>query len=107
MTIPSEIIQVCDLPDPNNPGKTFRQVNWGKTHCIPIGSLVELISEDNHAPWSGCRLYVVHHVRDCDGEPLYELSADKTDTTRHREGWRNPSWFGPFGLDSLSVIELA
>jgi hypothetical protein len=50
-------------------GKTYRQTNLQKVHTISLGSLVELET--------GVRLFVVEHVRDFDGTPLYNLCHDK------------------------------
>ena len=92
-----DIINIADIKDPNDPqGRSYREVNNAKEHNIPIGVLVEL--ED------GVRLWVVQHGRDCDGTPLYELSADKDDTTPERVGFRNRGWTGGYSEDSLKVI---
>jgi hypothetical protein len=74
---------VHDLPDdPDNPnGPTIREANEEKKHNIPIDTLVEV----KYNTWFGdgacikahARLWVVKHLRDCDGTPLYML-ADKT-----------------------------
>lgn len=61
------IVNVADLMEAN--GKTWRENNLAKEHKIGIGRLVEVIS-------SGLRLYVFGHGRDCDGTPLYHLTAD-------------------------------
>lgn len=50
-------------------GKTWRQENLEKEHTIPLKTLVEVEGR-------GLRLYVVKYMRDCDGTPLYGLSAD-------------------------------
>ena len=50
-------------------GKTWREENLEKEHNIPLKTLVEVEG-------SGLRMYVVKHMRDCDGTPLYGLSAD-------------------------------
>lgn len=50
-------------------------------HDLPIGSLVEVDIEQYQTRTCGsevnlkgrCKLVVVGHTRDCDGEPLYEL----------------------------------
>jgi len=49
--------------------RTYRDVNLEKKHSIPIGALVELET--------GARLFVLRHVRDCDGTPLYTLDTCK------------------------------
>ena len=70
-------IFIGDLEDPDNPGKTIREVNLEKQHEIPLGALVEIKGfeeYDYHRYENGLRLYVVKHLRDCDGTPLYGLS---------------------------------
>lgn len=49
-------------------GKTIKQNNTERTHTIPLDTLVELEN--------GVRLFVYRHDRDCDGTPLYALSAE-------------------------------
>ena len=91
------MINIDDLNDPHDPeNRTYREINNAEKHTIAIGTLVEL--ED------GVRLWVVHHGRDCDGEPLYELSADKDDLLKEREGFRNRSWVGGYPADSLKKV---
>lgn len=55
-------------------GKTMRENNLEKSHDIPLYSLVEIVTDDEN---NGLRLFVVKHSRDCDGEPLYDLSFEK------------------------------
>ena len=91
------MINIADLKDPAcHEGRTYREVNFAKKHAIPIGTLVEL--DD------GVRLWVVHHGRDCDGTPLYDLCADKDDTIKECEGFINRKWVGGYSEDSLKVI---
>ena len=91
-------INVADIVDPDDPqGRTYRQVNAARPHTIPVGSLVELES--------GVRLFVIHHGRDCDMEPLYYLSPDRDDTTEKRKGFRNDGWTGGYCEDSLTVVQ--
>lgn len=45
--------------------------NCEMEHKFPIGSLVEIRN--------GVRLFVIMHTRDCDGTPLYVLTAFKED----------------------------
>jgi hypothetical protein len=74
----------------------YREVNSGRVHTIPIGSLVELES--------GARLFVVHHGRDCDQTPLYYLSSYKEDVAVKRQGFRNPTWIGGYSESSLREV---
>ena len=67
-----EMVNIADLEDPNDPqGRTFREVNNSTTHSFAVGDLVELSN--------GARLFVSKRTRDCDGTPLYSLSADNED----------------------------
>lgn len=63
---------VYEIRDEN--GVSEKERNLQITHNIPLGTLVEV----NYpcSPEHGCRLFVVEHTRDCDGEPLYSLSFD-------------------------------
>ena len=49
-------------------GKSYKEENLERQHLYPVGTLVELET--------GCRLFVVGNVRDCDGTPLYRLAVD-------------------------------
>ena len=91
----SPFIHIADLVN-RETGKTFREENAEKQHAIPIGALVEL--DD------GVRLFVVNHGRDCDQTPLYYLSHDPEDTMQERNGWKNRSWVGGYGEESLTII---
>lgn len=85
----SMVVFVADLVDPKDPaGRTYREVNAEQRHAIPLGALVE------HE--SGFRLFVVHHGRDCDDEPLYWL-ATKPDETNTRQ------WLGGYGEPGLRM----
>ena len=64
-------ILVPDIVEAN--GKTIRENNLELKHRYPIGSLVEVSSDFDQGD-NGLRLFVVRHSRDCDGEPLYDLS---------------------------------
>lgn len=65
----SDIITLHDCVDNNDPqGRTFKEMNMAKDHKFSIGQLVEIDL--------GVRLLVARHVRDCDGTPLYHLSAE-------------------------------
>lgn len=66
-------------------GKTIRENNSDRPHEFELGEIVEV---DVDHDWPGsvegdgilvklsgrCRLYVVGHMRDCDGTPIYMLS---------------------------------
>jgi len=75
-----QIITVGDLVEEN--GKTIRENNLAKQHALRLGDVVEVDIElsDRHGfPTKvdlrgKCRLYVVAHMRDCDGTPLYMVS---------------------------------
>lgn len=56
---------------------TFKDENMKIGHDIPIGALVE----END---SGIRMFVAAHRRDCDGTPLYSLSAYQDSETQNR-----------------------
>ncbi len=63
---------------PGQSGLTIREEKLQTTHGIPLGQLVEVELNDEHSPcWlkGRARLIVVGHIRDCDGTPLYALSA--------------------------------
>lgn len=64
---------VPDVVEQN--GLTIRENNMNRVHGIPVGALVEIDCKecDEHQ----LRLFVVQHARDCDGTPLYSLSANK------------------------------
>lgn len=64
----TNVINIADLREAN--GKTIRQNNLERKHTIATGRLVEVIS-------SGLRLWVWGYGRDCDGTPLYHLTADQ------------------------------
>ena len=61
-------------------GLTVEQNNKKIPHKIPVGSLVEIVYNDEYDENNtfGVRLFVVAHTRDCDGTPLYSLSFNKT-----------------------------
>lgn len=64
----SELINIADLKDPSDQqGRTYREINQAKHHKFGIGLLVELEN--------GCRLRIAKRTRDCDGTPLYSLTA--------------------------------
>src|SRR5712675_2217234 len=91
-------INVADLIDPNDKqGRSYRQVNSEKIHNIPLGSLVEIVTEQKQ---NGVRMFVVFRGRDCDKTPLYWLSGDLDFEDR---GIFN-KWFGGWSEESLKVI---
>jgi hypothetical protein len=99
----AEFMMIHNLRDPSDPeGRTYREVNLAKSHAIPVGALVEFLSYDRYA---GVRLYVVAHLRDCDGTPLYAMSADRLDTTVERPGFANPKWVHGWPESYLRVVE--
>lgn len=68
-----EIVLYSELVEAN--GKTIRENNLERTHQLPLGALVEINApevKDHH----GLRLWIVAHMRDCDGTPLYGLSFE-------------------------------
>jgi hypothetical protein len=73
------MIFVSDIVEEN--GKTIRQNNLERTHQIPLGTLVQIVSDypeyEDEDYYNGCVLFVVNHSRDCDGTPLYDLSFNK------------------------------
>jgi len=81
---------ISDLIDPDDKQcRTYREVNNSTKHTISIGSLVEL----EH----GVRMLVVKQGRDCDGTPLYSLSAFLNSCQS----------FNGYDEDSLKVIYMA
>jgi len=100
-----QVVNVADLINPDT-GKTWRQENAERQHNIPIGALVELKGDEYNNKREGVRLYVVSHDRDCDMTPLYSMSADRTDTVCHREGFANWSWVHGWPENALTVIRL-
>ena len=96
------LVMLCDTPS-DVPGKTWREKNLELKHNIPIGTLVELDSED--CPNKGIRLLVCTHSRDCDGEPLYNLTWDMEMYERYQN--YPPAiitCIGGFSEESLTVI---
>ncbi len=67
-------MNISDIVESN--GKTVKQNNMEQSHTIPLGSLVEILGDENDDD-TGLRLFVVHHGRDCDGTPLYGMSFKK------------------------------
>lgn len=56
-------------------GLTDKERNLKLTHKIPVYTMVEVTLNDDDVA-NGLRLYVHSHTRDCDGTPLYNLTAD-------------------------------
>lgn len=81
-------------------GTTPKQRNLAESHICEVGDMIELKD--------GVRLWVVHLTRDCDGTPLYELSADKHNTTGgtlpNGSPCRHHKWIGPYSKYSFSAI---
>lgn len=98
---------IHDIKDPNDPqGRTYKEANLATRHAIPIGTLVELLpAEGDGGANAGVRLYVVAHMRDCDGTPLYGMSADRDDTEVRRPGFANPKWVHGWPEESLRPID--
>ena len=76
-----QIIMFGDIVEEN--GKTIRENNLAKQHSYQLGDIVE-VDLDISQPGADegieinlkgtCRLFVVGHMRDCDGSPLYVIS---------------------------------
>lgn len=69
---------VGDIVEEN--GLTVKKNNQKLIHNIPLGTIVEISYEssyDDEENTNGLRLFVVQHLRDCDGTPLYGLSFNK------------------------------
>jgi hypothetical protein len=93
-----QFIHIADLACSGDPdGRSYRQVNLAKVHAIPIGTLVEMKR--------GVRLFVVHHHRDCDGTPLYAMSADPDDTIQEDDRFHNQKWVHGWPEEALKVVD--
>ncbi|HEX8248987.1 MAG TPA: hypothetical protein VF599_12490 [Pyrinomonadaceae bacterium] len=102
----TQIVFIHDLVNQQT-GKTFKEEKLEINHSIPLGSLVEVNHQDEEDDDVGVRLYVVGHVRDCDGTPLYRLGmkgAPLRDDWQ-QEGFYSRKTFGNYGEDSLTVIK--
>ena len=75
-----------DIVEPN--GRTIEQNNLAKAHKYPIGTLVSFDTDEffRESEKGNCQtktsgaLYVMEHLRDCDGSPLYSIgNADLSD----------------------------
>jgi hypothetical protein len=70
-----QVMRIHDMVEEN--GKTIRENNLEIPHTIKVGSLVEINDEDSDL--DGLRLFLVMHVRDCNGKPLSYLSTHLED----------------------------
>lgn len=68
----ADLINFSDLVESN--GNTVRQNNLMLDHNIPIGTMVEIIFEEDQQ--HGMRVFIAEHSRDCDGTPTYGLTMD-------------------------------
>lgn len=75
-----QVIRLHDIVEEN--GKTIRENNLEIPHTIPVGSLVEVTYEDSDL--FGLRLFLVMHIRDCNGKPLNYLSSHLEDMNEGR-----------------------
>lgn len=94
---PRHYLRISDIINKQT-GKTFGQENLEKVHNIPLHSLVEIEN--------GTRLYVIGHVRDCDGSLLYRL-APFVDTPLYRADdtrFYHEKTFGSYSEESLTII---
>jgi hypothetical protein len=65
-----EIIIVADLVDPKDKeGRTYREINNATKHQYEVGQLIEIKN--------GVRMFIAKQTRDCDGTPLYSLTAER------------------------------
>jgi hypothetical protein len=94
------LINVADLKNPAT-GKTYRQENLEKVHAFPVGTLVEIIDEDDDRTDKGIRLHVIKLCRDCDGTPLYSLGI--IGKTQVEESFVY-NGFNGYSEDSLRII---
>ncbi len=106
MTQTAVFQMIHDIVNPET-GKTYKEENLEKKHSFPVGSLVEFVVSDDPLEdhdMDGARLFVVHHSRDCDGTPLYCLSASRDDTEQERPGFANHSWVNGYPEDCLALV---
>lgn len=92
--------KIHDLVEEN--GRTIRENNLAINHHISIGSLVENIDEDSD--YYHMRFYIVEHIRDCDGTPLYVLGNKSQIGIDLKEPENRRKLFIGFGEDSLKEI---
>ena len=106
-----QVMVIHDIVEEN--GKTIKQNNMELKHNIPLDTLVE-VKYDVHYDDGCCekihaRLWVNKHTRDCDGEPLYNLSTWKTEsveTIQAHFGKYAIHFHGPFSEDDLTPIKV-
>jgi hypothetical protein len=110
MTGRAQMINVADMVNPQT-GQTWREENLARTHGIPVGALVEIVSDpeypDDERENDGLRLLVAHRGRDCDETPLYWLTAQPETvglTWEELGPWRR--WYGGHAEEGLKVIRL-
>jgi hypothetical protein len=106
MTMPG-FLNLADLIDPtDSEGRSYRQINAGKTHKIPMGALVELVADSEYpGPMDGARLFVVYRGRDCDQTPLYWLCGDPSKTDND-DFYTRCAWHGGYPEESIELIRL-
>ncbi|ARN69389.1 hypothetical protein FORC36_4872 (plasmid) [Vibrio vulnificus] len=78
----ADAVFIGDIVESN--GKTVKENNFSLKHEYPIMSQVKVVSCDSwlsreseviqNAVNAGLPFYVVQHIRDCDGTPLYAVS---------------------------------
>ncbi|EGR2854555.1 hypothetical protein DMW08_27610 [Vibrio parahaemolyticus] len=78
----ADAVFIGDIVESN--GKTIKENNFSLKHEYPIMSQVKVVSYDSwlsreseviqNAVNAGLPFYVVQHIRDCDGTPLYAVS---------------------------------
>lgn len=78
----ADAVFIGDIVESN--GKTIKENNFSLKHEYPIMSQVKVISCDSwlsreseviqNAVNAGLPFYVVQHIRDCDGTPIYAVS---------------------------------
>ena len=90
------ICRIHDFVEAN--GKTIRENNLDKQHSFDIGTLVEIAD--------GVRMFVVMHTRDCDGTPLYTLTAFKDDFEDIERSYKymRYNWIGGISEDGMSAV---
>lgn len=102
------LVCASDMVEKN--GRTIRENNLEIRHNIPVGTLVEV----KFSEWHGggacerteARLWVIGHGRDCDGTPLYCLSADRDAELYERPGLYAKRVKSGFSEESLKPIEV-
>ena len=70
-----------------------------RQHSFAIGTLVEIAD--------GVRMFVIMHTRDCDGTPLYALTAFKDDfyDIEWSYEYRRNDWVGGIPEDGMSAVQ--